>query len=257
VAIIKHANPCGIAIGTDIADAHRSANACDPQSAYGGVVASNRTVSAAMAEQVAKVFTEVVIAPDYEPEALEILQRKKAIRLLRLPEGMQRGERVEIRPISGGLLMQSSDRIDAVVQDADGNPGGGDEPSSWKLVCGDPADAATMADLGFAWRAIRAVKSNAILLVKAGASVGVGMGQVNRVDSCHLAVSRAGVDRAAGSVAASDAFFPFADGLQVLLDAGVQAVVAPGGSVRDAEVIAAAGAAGVTMYFTGTRHFAH
>jgi phosphoribosylaminoimidazolecarboxamide formyltransferase/IMP cyclohydrolase len=249
VAIIKHANPCGIAIGTDVADAHRRANDCDPQSAYGGVVASNRTVSGAMAEQVAKGFTEVVIAPDYEPEALEILQRKKAIRLLKLPEGIQRGERVEIRPISGGLLMQSSDRIDAVVKDAAGDTVGGDDPASWRLVCGDPADVA--------WRAIRAVKSNAIILVKAGASVGVGMGQVNRVDSCHLAVSRAGADRAAGSVGASDAFFPFADGLQVLLDAGVRAVVAPGGSVRDPEVIAAAAAAGVTMYFTGTRHFAH
>jgi phosphoribosylaminoimidazolecarboxamide formyltransferase/IMP cyclohydrolase len=257
VAIIKHANPCGIAIGSDIAAAHRSANACDPQSAYGGVVASNRTVSAAMAEQVAQVFTEVVIAPDYEPEALEILQRKKAIRLLKLPEGMARGERVEIRPVSGGLLMQSSDRVDAVVRDAAGDIVGGDDPVSWRLVCGDPADAETLADLRFAWRAIRAVKSNAIILVKAGASVGVGMGQVNRVDSCHLAVSRAGADRASGSVGASDAFFPFADGLQVLLDAGVRAVVAPGGSVRDPEVVAAAVAAGITMYFTGTRHFAH
>lgn len=253
VAIIKHANPCGIAVGVDIAQAHRRAHACDPQSAYGGVVATNRTVTAEMAEQVAEVFTEVVVAPGFEPEALEILQRKKAIRLLQLPVGMDRGGQVEIRPVSGGLLMQSSDKIDAVV------PGetGGDDPSRWTLVCGNPANPAMLADLEFAWRAIRAVKSNAILLVKEGASVGVGMGQVNRVDSCHLAVDRAGTDRAAGSVAASDAFFPFADGLQVLLDGGVRAVVAPGGSVRDAEVVEAAAAAGVTMYFTGTRHFAH
>jgi phosphoribosylaminoimidazolecarboxamide formyltransferase/IMP cyclohydrolase len=253
VAIIKHANPCGIAVGTDIAQAYRSANACDPQSAYGGVIATNRTVTAAMAEQVAEGFTEVVVAPDYEPEALEVLQRKKAIRLLKLPEGLGHGDQVDFRAVSGGVLMQTRDKIDAVV---DGETGG-DDPSRWTLVCGHPADDATLVDLQFAWRAIRAVKSNAILLVKAGASVGVGMGQVNRVDSCHLAVTRAGVDRAAGSVAASDAFFPFADGLQVLLDAGVRAVVAPGGSVRDPEVIEAATAAGITMYFTGTRHFAH
>jgi phosphoribosylaminoimidazolecarboxamide formyltransferase/IMP cyclohydrolase len=253
VAIIKHANPCGIAVGTDIADAHRKAHACDPQSAYGGVVATNRTVTAAMAGQVADVFTEVVVAPDYEPEALEILQRKKAIRLLKLPEGLGHGEQVDFRAVSGGVLMQTRDKIDAVV---DGETGG-DDPSRWTLVCGEAADDATLADLQFAWRAIRAVKSNAILLVKAGASVGVGMGQVNRVDSCQLAVTRAGADRANGSVAASDAFFPFADGLQVLLDAGVRAVVQPGGSVRDPEAIEAATAAGITMYFTGTRHFAH
>ena len=183
----------------------------------------------------------------------QILKRKKAIRLLKLPEGMERGaEQIDFRAVSGGVLMQTRDKIDAVVEG-----GGGDDPSRWTLVSGNAADAAQLADLAFAWRAIRAVKSNAILLAKDGASVGVGMGQVNRVDSCHLAVTRAGADRAAGSVAASDAFFPFADGLQVLLDAGVRAVVAPGGSMRDAEVIEAATAAGVTMYFTGTRHFAH
>ena len=254
VAIIKHANPCGIAVGADIAQAYRRAHACDPQSAFGGIIATNRPVTAAMAEQVAEVFTEVVVAPDYEPEALEILQRKKAIRLLKLPEGMERGaDQVDFRAVSGGVLMQTRDKVDAVVD----GPAGGDDPLRWTLVSGDPADAATLADLAFAWRAIRAVKSNAILLAKQGASVGVGMGQVNRVDSCHLAVTRAGADRAAGSVAASDAYFPFADGLQILLDAGVRAVVAPGGSIRDREVIEAAMAAGVTMYFTGTRHFAH
>jgi len=254
VAVIKHANPCGIAVGADIAQAHRRAQACDPQSAYGSVVATNRPITTEMAEQVAAIFTEVVVAPDYEPGALEILQRKKAIRLLKLPKGLESPtDEVEFRAVGGGVLMQTRDRIDAVVDGATG----GDDPSRWVLVCGEPADAATLSDLTFAWRAIRAVKSNAILLAKDGASVGIGMGQVNRVDSCHLAVTRAGAERANGSVGASDAFFPFADGLQVLLEAGVRAVVAPGGSIRDAEVIEAARAAGVTMYFTGTRHFAH
>jgi len=245
VAIIKHANPCGIAVGTDVADAHAKALACDPVSAYGGVVASNRTVTAAMAHRVAEVFTEVLAAPDFDAEALAVLTQKKNLRLLRVTGAP--GPGAEVRPISGGLLMQLVDRVDAA----------GDDPTTWTLVSGHPADAATLADLAFAWRAVRAVKSNAILLAHGGASVGVGMGQVNRVDSCRLAVERAGAERARGSVAASDAFFPFADGLQVLLDAGVRAVVQPGGSVRDDEVIAAAVAAGATMYLTGTRHFAH
>ena len=257
-AVIKHANPCGIAVGSDIAEAHRKAHACDPVSAYGGIIAVNRPVTAAMAETVATIFTEVVIAPDYEPEALEILTAKKNIRLLRLPEDhVGRTVGAEVRPIGGGLLMQSRDLVDAVVTDDDGDIVGGDDADYWRLVSGEAADEATLADLQFAWRAIRAVKSNAILLAHDGASVGVGMGQVNRVDSCQLAVARAGTDRARGAVAASDAFFPFADGLQVLLDAGVRAVVAPGGSVRDAEVVEAARAVGVTMYVTGTRHFAH
>lgn len=248
VAIIKHANPCGIAVGADIADAHAKAHACDPVSAFGGVIAANGTVTLAAAEQIAEVFTEVVVAPAYEPEALEVLSRKKNIRLLVVEGAPSAG--VELRPISGGLLMQQVDRIDAA----------GDDPTTWTLAAGEAADEATLADLAFAWRAVRAVKSNAILLADGGASVGVGMGQVNRVDSCRLAVERANAgdaERARGAVAASDAFFPFADGLQVLLDAGVRAVVQPGGSVRDEEVVAAAQAAGVTLYLTGTRHFAH
>ncbi len=255
VAVVKHANPCGIAVGDDIADAHRKAHACDPVSAFGGIVAANRPVTAAMAETVADIFTEVVVAPGFEPDALEILTRKKNIRLLECARPARGG--VEIRPISGGLLMQQRDGVDAVVEDEAGVVTGGDDSAHWRLVSGEPADEATLADLQFAWRSVRAVKSNAILLASGGASVGIGMGQVNRVDSCHLAVSRAGSDRARGAVAASDAFFPFADGLQVLLDAGVRAVVAPGGSMRDPEVVEAAAAAGVTMYFTGTRHFAH
>ncbi|UOZ09769.1 bifunctional phosphoribosylaminoimidazolecarboxamide formyltransferase/IMP cyclohydrolase [Amycolatopsis sp. WQ 127309] len=245
VAIIKHANPCGIAVGTDIAEAHRKAHACDPASAYGGVIATNRPVSREAAEQIAEVFTEVVLAPDFDAEALEILQRKKNIRLLKLP-AIDRPSPIEFRPISGGVLVQTVDAIDAP----------GDDPASWTLATGTAADEQTLRDLEFAWRSLRAVKSNAILLAADGATVGVGMGQVNRVDSSRLAVSRAG-DRAKGSVGASDAFFPFPDGLEVLVEAGVRAIVQPGGSVRDPEVIAAAEKAGVTMYLTGTRHFAH
>ncbi len=255
VAVIKHANPCGIAVGTDIADAHRKAHECDPVSAFGGIIATNRPVTVEMARTVADIFTEVVVAPGFDDDALEVLTAKKNVRLLRCAAPGRGG--VETRPISGGLLMQQRDGVDAVVRGDDDTVSGGDDVVNWRLVSGDPADEATLADLQFAWRAVRAVKSNAILLARGGGSVGIGMGQVNRVDSCHLAVSRAGEDRARGAVAASDAFFPFADGLQVLLDAGVRAVVAPGGSMRDAEVIEAAQAAGVTMYFTGTRHFAH
>ena len=246
VAIIKHANPCGIAVGTDIADAHAKAFDTDPVSAFGGVIAANRPVTAAMAQQVVDVFTEVIVAPAYDAEALEILSAKKNLRLLVAADVPARGG-IEIRPVSGGLLLQSTDKIDAP----------GDDPATWTLACGEGADAATLHDLAFAWRAVRSVKSNAILLAKDGAAVGVGMGQVNRVDSARLAVERAGDGRARGSVAASDAFFPFPDGLEVLTAAGVRAVVQPGGSVRDDEVIAAATAAGVTMYLTGTRHFFH
>ena len=248
VAIIKHGNPCGIAVGADVAEAHRKAHACDPVSAFGGVIATNVAVSVAMAEQVAEIFTEVVVAPGFDEGAVEVLSRKKNIRLVQCSP-LERGG-VEMRPISGGLLLQARDGVDAEVA------GGGDHPSAWTLAAGRPASEDDLADLSFAWKACRSVKSNAILLATGGASVGVGMGQVNRVDSARLAVSRAG-ERAAGSVAASDAFFPFADGLQILLDAGVRAVVQPGGSVRDDEVVAAAEAAGVTLYLTGTRHFFH
>ncbi|TDW29590.1 bifunctional phosphoribosylaminoimidazolecarboxamide formyltransferase/IMP cyclohydrolase [Cryobacterium psychrophilum] len=248
VAIVKHSNPCGIAVAAaktpdSIASAHRRAHDCDPMSAFGGVIAANRPVTLAMAETVSHIFTEVLVAPGFEPEALTVLTAKKNIRLLELPADYERSS-LELRQISGGLLVQETDTFEDFSS------------AGWALVAGPEADAATRTDLEFAWKACRSVKSNAILLAHGGASVGVGMGQVNRVDSCHLAVSRA-ADRAAGSVAASDAFFPFADGLQVLLDAGVTAVVQPGGSVRDEEVIAAATAAGVSMYFTGERHFFH
>ena len=244
VAIIKHANPCGIAVGADVAEAHRKAHACDPVSAFGGVIATNVEVSVAMAEQVADVFTEVILAPGYEDGAVQVLQAKKNIRILVVGPPAPGG--TEFRRIDGGLLVQQRDTVDAEH----------DRASGWTLACGEPADAATLADLEFAWAACRSVKSNAILLAHDGASVGIGMGQVNRVDSSRLAVARAG-DRAAGSVAASDAFFPFPDGLEILLEAGVRAVVQPGGSVRDDTVVEAARAAGVTLYLTGARHFYH
>ncbi|MGC5615673.1 bifunctional phosphoribosylaminoimidazolecarboxamide formyltransferase/IMP cyclohydrolase [Georgenia sp. Z1491] len=269
VAIIKHANPCGIAVGQDVEEAYRAAHACDPVSAYGGVIAVNRPVTAAMARAMKGVFTEVLVAPEIEPEAVEVLSTRKNLRVLTVTPAPRDG--TEIRPVTGGALVQARDAVDAP----------GDAVEAWTHVAGEPADAATLADLEFAWRSVRSVRSNAVLLAHAGATVGVGMGQVNRVDSCRLAVERANTlgvevssdvdsaggaqatgaaarpERARGAVAASDAFFPFADGLQVLLDAGVRAVVHPGGSIRDDEVTAAAQAAGVTMYLTGTRHFAH
>ena len=280
VAVVKHANPCGVAVAEEnahgvedpIAEAHRKAHACDPVSAFGGVIAANREVTAGMARAVKDIFTEVVVAPKFSAEAIEILSAKKNLRLLQLPEGYAR-DTVEYKQVSGGMLLQARDVIDAA----------GDDPSAWTLAAGAAADDATLADLAFAWRAVRAAKSNAVLLASDGATVGVGMGQVNRLDSCRLAVERANTlgaaqtgaqeitsaggaanltaggapERARGAVAASDAFFPFADGLQILIDAGVKAVVQPGGSIRDEEVIAAAEAAGVTMYFTGARHFFH
>ena len=289
VAVVKHANPCGIAVSAagDVAEAHRKAHACDPVSAYGGVIATNATVTAEMARQIKPIFTEVVAAPAFEEEAVEILSAKKNLRLL-VVEPPARGG-YEIKQVTGG----------AVIQERDAYQAGDADPAAWRLVAGEAADAATLADLSFAWRTIRSVRSNAILLARDGATVGVGMGQVNRVDSCRLAVERANTlglrstgdaaggrrkqedrgsgaergavggaaatevlaaappERARGAVAASDAFFPFADGLQVLIGAGVRAVVQPGGSIRDQEVIDAAQAAGVTMYLTGTRHFAH
>ena len=244
VAIIKHANPCGIATGSNISDAYLKAHECDPVSAFGGVVAANRKVDLAMAEPLSKIFTEVLIAPAFDADALEVLMKKPSIRILQCD--VMKINKLELRPVSGGALLQESDLIDAT----------GDSAANWVQVSGDSVSAQTLQDLEFAWRSVRAVKSNAILLAKDSAAVGIGMGQVNRVDSAKLAVDRAG-DRVAGSVAASDAFFPFADGLQILLTAGVIAVVQPGGSVRDEEVIAAAKAANVAMFFTSTRHFSH
>ncbi len=245
VAIIKHANPCGIAISDiSVADAHRKAHECDPLSAFGGVIAANTEVSVEMAEYVSTIFTEVIVAPAYEPGAVEVLAKKKNIRVLVASEPLSGAH--ELRPISGGLLIQQRDQLDAT----------GDDPNNWTLATGEPADPATLTDLVFAWRACRAVKSNAIVIVAGGATIGVGMGQVNRVDAARLAVERGG-ERVRGAVGASDAFFPFPDGLETLTAAGVRAIVHPGGSVRDDEVTAAAANAGITLYLTGARHFAH
>lgn len=250
VAIIKHANPCGVAVSdVSIADAHAKAHACDPVSAYGGVIACNREVTLELAEQVVPIFTEVIVAPSYTDEALAKLREKKNLRILEVEPAAVTEER---KQIAGGWLVQERDTYQAE----------GDKAENWTLAAGDAADEETLADLEFAWRSVRCVKSNAILIASEGASVGIGMGQVNRVDSAKLAVDRAntldgGKNRTNGAVAASDAFFPFADGFQILADSGVKAVVQPGGSIRDEEVIAAAKEAGVTMYLTGTRHFYH
>jgi phosphoribosylaminoimidazolecarboxamide formyltransferase/IMP cyclohydrolase len=249
VAIIKHSNPCGIAVGADLAQAHRKAHACDPVSAFGGVIAANGVVTADLARQIAEIFTEVVVAPGFDPAALATLTAKKNLRLLASPPPAApsaSAAEAEWRQVDGGVLLQTPDRVDAA----------GDDPAHWVLKAGVPASSEVLTDLAFAWRACRAVKSNAILLASAGATVGVGMGQVNRVDAARLAVMRAG-ERAKGAVAASDAYFPFPDGLQVLAEAGVAAIVEPGGSVRDELAVAAAEEAGVTLYFTGVRHFFH
>ncbi|MBN9185423.1 MAG: bifunctional phosphoribosylaminoimidazolecarboxamide formyltransferase/IMP cyclohydrolase [Microbacterium sp.] len=251
VAIIKHANPCGIAVTAPnaldpIASAHLRAHECDPVSAFGGVIAANRTVTLKMAENLRDIFTEVIVAPDFEPEALELFKLKKNLRVLQLPADWKQ-EPMDVRLVSGGLLLQDADRFPDDIESV---------AAGWQLVSGERPSADEMQNLIFAWKACRAVKSNAIVLAKASATVGIGMGQVNRVDSCRLAVERAG-DRVVGSVAASDAFFPFSDGPQVLIDAGVSAIVQPGGSVRDDETIALARERGVTMFFTNERHFFH
>ena len=214
------------------------------------MIAANGVVTAAMAAQVADIFTEVLVAPGFEDAALETLKAKKNLRLLccppRPPPATAAAQVGVAARLDGGVLLQTADRLDAP----------GDDPAAWELKAGRAVSAETLADLAFAWRACRAAKSNAIVLAAGGATVGVGMGQVNRVDAARIAIARSG-QRCRGAVAASDAYFPFADGLQVLADAGVRAIAEPGGSIRDGEVIAAAQAAGVSLYFTGTRHFFH
>lgn len=245
IAIIKHANPCGVAIATDLATAFSKALSSDEKSAFGGVVASNRLIDASAAKAMSEIFFEVIVAPGFDEEALRILRQKENLRLLQVA-GPHPGYRVEWRTISGGVLMQSVDNVSVYH----------DEPESWELVAGNPVGAEDLADLEFAFRAVRAPKSNAILLAKNTAAVGIGMGQVNRVDAARLATWRAG-ERAKGAVCASDAFFPFSDALEVLIQAGVKAVVHPGGSKNDQEVIDLAQRSGITMYTTGMRHFSH
>lgn len=245
VAIIKHANPCGIAIASDLANAFSKALKTDEVSAFGGVVASNRFIDEAAAAQMSEIFFEVIVAPGFDEAALKVLSKKENLRLLQVA-GPHPGHRVEWRTISGGVLMQSVDNVSVYH----------DEPENWQLVAGPALGSDDLADLEFAFRAVRAPKSNAILLAKNTAAVGIGMGQVNRVDAARLAVSRAG-ERARGAVCASDAFFPFLDAFEVLVAAGVKAVVHPGGSKNDDEVIARAQQAGISMYTTGMRHFSH
>lgn len=246
VAIIKHANPCGIAIAKENIDAYRKALACDPVSAFGGVVALNRPLDADTANAMLETFLEVVVAPAIDDDALLICKEKPALRVLKCA-APHPGQRSEIRVISGGFLWQQADEVSAV----------GGDVTEWKQVSGSEVSESVLADLEFAWRCTRSPHSNAIVLAKGLATVGIGMGQVNRVDAVALAVSRAGAERCNGAVAASDAFFPFSDGLAKLIDAGISAVVQPGGSIRDEEVIATANEYDLPMFFTNVRHFSH
>lgn len=239
-AIIKHSNPCGAAIGTSVHDAYAKALDCDRTSAFGGIVALNRPCDAATASAIADIFTEVIIAPGYEDGALEILSAKKNVRILRSSERKGRG--INIRSVAGGLLVQSSDPPDDL--------------ENLKVVTRAEPTEEQWRDLRFAWVVAKHVKSNAIVLAKDQVAVGVGAGQMNRLESTELAARRAGA-RALGTVCASDAFFPFRDGLDAAVAAGAVAVIQPGGSVRDDEVIAAADEHGIPMVFTGRRHFRH
>ncbi len=243
--VVKHANPCGVAVGVDpadpVADAYRLANACDPVSAFGGIVAVNRTVTASLADALAPVFTEVVVAPSYEADALAVLTAKKNLRVLSAPAPY--GAPLDMRSIDGGLLVQQVDHVST-------------DRSTWQVVTSAQPTEEQWRDLAFAWRVCAAVSSNAIVLAKDRQAFGIGAGQQNRLDSARLAVERTG-DRAIGGVCASDAFFPFRDGLDAVAAAGVAAVIQPGGSVRDAEVIEAADEHGIAMVFTGRRHFRH
>ena len=246
VSIVKHTIPCGLASRETLADAFDAALAGDPVSAFGGIVALSQEVDAETARRISKIFFEVVIAPGFSPEAIDVLGKKKQLRLLEMDadsHGAQPARRLDIRPIRGGLLLQDAD--DQL-----------DDPSTWEVVTSRKPSEAEFRDLVFAWEAARHVKSNAIVLAKDTAITGVGSGQPNRVESVHIAVKRAG-DRARGSVLAGDAFFPFPDGVEAAIAAGVTAIVQPGGSIRDSEVIAVAESAGVAMLFTGTRHFKH
>ncbi|HEV8424659.1 MAG TPA: bifunctional phosphoribosylaminoimidazolecarboxamide formyltransferase/IMP cyclohydrolase [Actinomycetes bacterium] len=241
-AIVKHTNPCGAAFGATLEEAYAGALEGDPVSAFGGVVGLSRPLDAATATRIAGIFTEVVVAPGFHEQALAVLAGKPSLRLLQVDPARPAG-RVAVRSVAGGLLAQEPDS-------------GGDDPAGWSLQAGDPPGPELLADLALAWSVAGHVKSNAIVLARDGRVVGVGAGQQSRVDSVRIAVAKAG-ERAGGAAAGSDAFFPFADGVEALAAAGVRAVAQPGGSVRDAEVTAAAAAAGVAMLHTGRRHFRH
>ncbi|MCH8894506.1 MAG: bifunctional phosphoribosylaminoimidazolecarboxamide formyltransferase/IMP cyclohydrolase, partial [Chloroflexi bacterium] len=242
VSVVKHANSCGLASREDIAQAYLHAYEGDTVSAFGGIVAFNRTVTAAAAAAMEPVFYEVVIAPDYEPAALEILQKKRNLRILVIDTQPDKPA-YDLRPISGGILVQTADVIP-------------EDPATWTVATQRAPTGSEMKDLAFAWKAAKHIKSNAIVFAKDLALVGMGAGQPNRVVSVHLS-QRASGDKAKGCVLASDAFFPFADNIEMAAEAGITAIVQPGGSIRDDEVIAAADKAGLAMVFTGVRHFRH
>lgn len=241
VVVVKHANPCGVAVSGDIASAYVAANACDPVSAFGGIVAANRTVTREMAEPLSGVFTEVVVAPDFDDDALEILTAKKNLRVMSAnpPSALP----FDVRPVDGGLLVQHPDVVEG-------------RSDAWRVVTEAQPTDAQWADLEFAWTVCAAVSSNAIVYAKDGQAFGIGAGQQNRLDSAKIAAERSD-GRAAGGACASDAFFPFRDGLDAAAEAGIRAVIQPGGSVRDDEVVAAADEHGIAMVFTGRRHFRH
>ncbi len=241
--VIKHTNPCGLACHPDQAEAYRRAYSGDTVSAFGGIVGFNRPVTAAAAEAMDNVFYEVVVAPDYEPEALEMLKKKRNLRILAVPTSENGAENYDLRPITGGLLVQTKDAIK-------------EEESSWKTVTKRAPTEEQLKDLAFAWKAGKHIKSNAIVLARGETLLGMGAGQPNRVTSVHLAVRAAG-ERAKGSVLASDAFFPFPDNIELAAGEGVVAIAQPGGSIRDEEVIAAANKHDIAMVFTGVRHFRH
>jgi phosphoribosylaminoimidazolecarboxamide formyltransferase / IMP cyclohydrolase len=264
-AIVKHNNPCGCALGRDVRDAYKRAFACDPISAYGGVIALNRGVDLACAQALSKQFVEVLLAPSFDPEALEVLTQKKNVRLLELPDWPEPAGGLEAKPVLGGLLVQDRDEVSETAE------------QMTVMSAKQPSDA-EWEDMRFAWQVCRHVRSNAIVIARDGATIGIGAGQMSRVDAVRIAIEKAraadaeagradtqasggsdrgGPGRLTGSSLASDAFFPFADGPQLAIDAGVTAIVQPGGSVRDAEVVAAADAAGVAMVATGVRHFRH
>ncbi len=243
VAVIKHTNPCGLACHPDVAEAYRRAYSGDPVSAFGGILGFNRIVSAEAATVVSEIFYEVVVAPDYDESALEILRKKRNLRLLRVPLSSNHSSAYDLRPISGGLLVQTPDAVE-------------EDPGSWKVVSSRSPTQEELADLAFAWKAVKHVKSNAIVLANDRTLTGMGAGQPNRVTSVHLAL-RAADHRAQGSVLASDAFFPFPDSIDLAAEGGVTAVVQPGGSIKDNDAIEAANKHNIAMVFTGTRHFRH
>ena len=238
--IVKHANPCGAAVGDSLADAYRKALASDPVSAFGGIVALSGEVDGELAAEISKVFTEILVSPGFTREAREVFSAKPNVRLLEA--GPLARPRLSSKSVSGGVLLQETDAVE--------------DGSEYRIVTKKQPSPEQMDDLVFAWRVARVVKSNAIVLAKDGATVGVGAGQMSRVDSSEIAVKKAG-ERVQGAAAASDAFFPFADGVEALAGAGVGAVIQPGGSVRDDEVIVAANRHGLAMIFTGRRHFNH